>query len=98
MAKYVIRLGASGSNDPAPKYEVEAQSDLHAAALAVRHFVRLGWKPASQTATLDVEAENQGPQTLSVASVLRWLRREGEGSSFAREEGLEFLAAEELGQ
>ncbi|HEX5107911.1 MAG TPA: hypothetical protein VFV95_05675 [Vicinamibacterales bacterium] len=98
MAKYVIRLGASGADDPAPKYEVDAPSDLHAAALAVRHFVRLGWKPASQSATLDVEAENQGPQTLSVASVLRWLRREGEGATFAREEGLDFLMAEGSGQ
>ena len=98
MAKYVIRLGASGSNEPSPKYEVEAESDLHAAALAVRHFVRLGWQPGSQRATLDVEAETQGPQTLSVASVLRWLKREGEGSSFARAEGLEFLTAEGLDQ
>ena len=98
MAKFVIRLGASGSNDPAPKYEVEAPSDFHAAALAMRHFVRLGWKPASQTATLDVDSENQGPPTLSVASVLRWLRREGEGATFAKEEGLDFLMAEGSGR
>ena len=92
MASYVITLGTAAAQGSSPRYEVEAQSDLHASALAIRHFVRLGTQVPQMT-TLDVEAPNQGPQTLSVESVLRWLRRDGEGLTFAREEGLEFLTA-----
>jgi hypothetical protein len=92
MPKYAITLGTHGGQGSSPQYEVEAQSDLHASALAIRHFVRLGNQVAQMT-TLDVEAANQGPQTLSVESVLRWLRRDGEGLAFAKEEGLEFLTA-----
>ena len=90
MSKYVVTLGMRTAQAAPPPYDVEAQTDLHAAALAIRHFVRLGTR-VPQMATLDVGGPNQGPQTLSVESVLRWLRRDGEGLAFAKEEGLDFL-------
>jgi hypothetical protein len=91
MANYVVTLGTAGAGGGGPRYEVDAQSDRHASALAIRHFMRTG-HAVPQTATLDLEAENQGPQTLSVESVLRWLRSDAEGQSFARAEGLDLLA------
>jgi hypothetical protein len=87
MAKYTVKLITKAPDGHPLEYEVQAQSDLHASALAIRHFVRLG-QDVPQNALLDVETENQGLQTVSVESVRRWLRREGEGLVFAREEGL----------
>ncbi len=88
MAKYTIKLLTKTPHGHPAEYQVDAQSDLHASALAIRHFARLG-KDVPQDALLDVKTDNEGLQTLSVESVKRWLRREGEGLTFAREEGLE---------
>jgi hypothetical protein len=96
MPKYVVKLWANAPDAQSPTYEVQADSDFHAAALAIRHFTRLG-EPVPDTAKLDIEASDRGLQTLSVASVLRWLRRDGEGLAFAREEGLEFLSGGDTG-
>jgi hypothetical protein len=88
MAKYTVRLIAKAQHGLPPQYEVDAQSDLHASALAIRHFTRMG-NDVPKNALLDVETDNQGLQTLSVESVQRWLKRDNEGLAFAKEEGFE---------
>jgi hypothetical protein len=56
-----------------PSVSVQADSHLHGAALALRHFKQLGCDISSPLAHVDMIESDGGKQTLLVDEVLDWL-------------------------
>src|SRR5262245_17733658 len=69
---------------------LNAESPLHGAALALRHFRQLGCDIAAPLAHLDVTDPNGVRHTLLVEEVLDWLNDPNQ-TAFSRREGLEGL-------
>ena len=82
MAIYILKLWANNLDNSIPTVEVEADGDMKAAALGLKHFAQLG-RAFPDGATIDV-----GKQPYTVESVFRWLRVTDEGQYFASRKNL----------
>jgi hypothetical protein len=80
--------GAAGR--VAPRIELQAESHLHGAALALRRFVELGCDITAPLAHVDITESNGIKQTLTVEEVLDWLN-EPKQVEFIQREGLAVL-------
>ena len=67
--------------------KVAAESHLHGAALALRHFLELGCDIDTPLAHVDVTEPGGGKQTVLVEEVLDWLN-DPKQTDFIRREGL----------
>ena len=77
MATYILKLWAHAPEASVPTVEVEADDEMKAAALGLKHFAQIG-KELPDDGTIDV-----GQQPFNVEDVLRWLRITTEGKEFA---------------
>ena len=69
---------------------LEAESHLHGAALALRHFILVGCDIAIPLAHIDVTEADGAKQTLLVEEVLDWLN-EPKQADFIQRESLAVL-------
>jgi hypothetical protein len=92
MIAYQFHSWPSGpKGKPTPMVELEAESRLHGAALALRQFSELGCDIAAPVAHLDVTDSVDGVKhTVLVEEVLDWLS-EPKQAAFVRRERLEPL-------
>ena len=77
MATYILKLWAHAEDDPIPKVEIEAEDEMRAAALGLKHFKATG-RQIPDDGTIDV-----GNQPLKIEDVLRWLRITEDGQEYA---------------
>ena len=77
MAIYILKLWAHSIDTSIPTVEVEADGELMAAALGLKHFAQLG-RSLPDDGTIDV-----GNHPHKVEDVFRWLRITEEGQDFA---------------
>ena len=73
-----------------PSVSVRADSHLHGAALALRHFKQLGCDIMAPLAHVDITESDGGKQTLLVEEVLDWLNGPDQ-NDFIDREGLAAL-------
>ena len=73
-----------------PMVKLQAESHLHGAALALRHFVQLGCDITAPHAHVDVIDSDGVKQTLLVEEVLEWLN-DPKQTDFSRREDLATL-------
>jgi hypothetical protein len=85
MATYILKLWAHAPDAGVPTVEVEADDEMTAAALGLKHFAQIG-KTLPDDGTIDV-----GQQPFKVEDVLRWLRITAEGQEFASRKDLTAL-------
>jgi hypothetical protein len=85
MPTYILKLWAHAPNAPVPTVEVEADDEMKAAALGLKHFAQIG-KKLPGDGTIDV-----GEQPFKIEDVLRWLRITAEGQEFALRKDLTAL-------
>ena len=70
--------------------DLDAESKLHGAAIALREFMQRGCDIAAPLAHVDVTEAGVGPHILLVEEVLDWLKDPGQ-SAFVQHEGLAVL-------
>ena len=75
---------------PAPKARFEAESTLHGAALALRHFSQVGYDIAAPLAHLDTIEPDGVTHMLLIEEVLDWLNKPQQ-TAFVQREGLSGL-------
>ena len=85
MATYILKLWAHAPDAGVPTVEVEADDEMTAAALGLKHFAQIG------TALPDDGTIDVGQQPFKVEDVLRWLRITAEGQEFASRKDLAAL-------
>jgi hypothetical protein len=91
MTEYRFHWLPSGSRRASvPSVSLEAESHLHGAALALRHFRQLGCDVAAPLAHIDVTEADGVKQTLLVEEVLAWLQ-DPKHTDFIHREGLALL-------
>jgi hypothetical protein len=91
MTEYQFHGLPSGTTRAlAPRVSLEAESHLHGAALALRHFRQLGCDVAAPLAHIDMTEADGVKQTLLVEEVLEWLH-DPKHSDFIDREGLAVL-------
>ena len=73
-----------------PVFTAEAPSTLHGAALALQHFVSLGYDVSAPLAHVDVTEANGAKHMVLVEEVLDWLRAP-EQTAFVEREHLTTL-------
>ena len=73
-----------------PSVRLPAESHLHGAALALRHFMQLGCDIAAPLAHVDMSEPEGAKQTLLVEEVLDWLS-DPKQADFLRRESLSAL-------
>jgi hypothetical protein len=73
-----------------PSIKLQAESRLHGAALALRHFMELGCDMTAPLAHVDMIESNGVKQTLLVEEVLYWLN-DPKQVEFIHREGLAVL-------
>jgi hypothetical protein len=73
-----------------PTVRLTADSQLHGAALALRHFMQLGCDMNAPLAHVDITEPDGAKQTLLVEEVLHWLHHPKQ-TAFVKREGLETL-------
>jgi hypothetical protein len=75
MTEYQYHWWPSGARGAAltPSVKLQADSHLHGAALALRHFKQLGCDIAAPLAHVDMSEPDGARQTLLVEEVLDWL-------------------------
>jgi hypothetical protein len=74
MTEYQFHWLPSGSRRaPIPSVKLQAESHLHGAALALRHFKQLGCDIAAPLAHVDMSEPDGAKQMLLVEEVLDWL-------------------------
>jgi len=71
---------------PAPSITLEAESDLHGAALALQHFMKEGCDLTAPLAHVDVTEPDGRKQTILVEEVLEWLNDPQQTAFVDREE------------
>ena len=88
MTEYQFHWWPSGGK-PAltPGVSLDAESHLHGAALALRHFQQLGCDIAAPLAHVDLAEPGGARQTLLVEEVLDWLH-DAKQTDFIRREAL----------
>src|SRR5262245_3873006 len=69
-----------------PAVRVEAESDRHGAALALRHFMQLGCDINAPLAHVDLTEPDGGKRTLLVEEVLEWLNDPEQAAFVGRED------------
>jgi len=91
MTEYHFHSSPSGTK-PAltPSVTLQAESQLHGAALALRHFMQLGCDIAAPLAHVDMTEPDGVKQTLLVEEVLDWLN-DPKQTDFIHREGLAVL-------
>jgi hypothetical protein len=88
MTEYRFHSRSSGSTPVlTPSVTLQAESHLHGAALALRHFVQLGCDITAPLAHVDMTEPDGARQTLLVGEVLDWLN-DPKQTEFIRREGL----------
>jgi hypothetical protein len=91
MTEYRFHWWPSGTKlAPIPSVTLEAESHLHGAALALRHFIELGCDISAPLAHVDMTESSGVNQTLLVDEVLDWLK-DPKQSDFIQREGLAVL-------
>ena len=92
MTEYQYHWWPSGSARAAltPSVRLQADSHLHGAALALRHFKELGCDISAPLAHVDISEPNGVKQTLLVEEVLDWLS-DSKQADFLSREGLAAL-------
>ena len=70
---------------PAPTVTFDAESHLHGAALALRHFTELGCDISAPLAHVDLTEADGARHTLLVDEVLDWLQNPNQAGFVARE-------------
>jgi hypothetical protein len=92
MTEYQYHWWPSGAARAAltPSVRLQADSHLHGAALALRHFKQLGCDISAPLAHVDVSEPDGVKQTLLVEEVLDWLN-DPKQADFLRREGLAAL-------
>ena len=73
-----------------PSVTLQAESHLHGAALALRHFTQLGCDMTAPLAHVDMTDPDGAKQTLLVEEVLDWLNQPTQ-ADFRHREGLTSL-------
>jgi hypothetical protein len=73
-----------------PSVRLQADSHLHGAALALRHFKQLGCDITAPLAHIDMTEPDGVKQTLLVEEVLEWLN-DPQQTNFLQREGLAIL-------
>ena len=77
---------------PIPSVQLEAESRLHGAALALQQFARLGCDITAPLAHVDVTEPDGAKHTVLVEEVVDWLQDEHQ-AAFVDREGLGALVA-----
>ena len=85
MATYILKLWAHAPDAGVPTVEVEADDEMTASALGLKHFAQIG-NALPDDGTIDV-----GQHPFKVEDVLRWLRITAEGQEFASRKDLTAL-------
>jgi len=91
MTEYVFHRPAGSERWLVPDSGLTADSRLHGAALALRHFKELGCDLSTPLAHVDITESDGASHTLLVEEVLDWLS-EPEQAAFVRREGLDVLS------
>jgi hypothetical protein len=73
-----------------PTVSLQADSHFHGAALALRHFLKLGYDIGTPLAHVDMTDADGARQVLLVEEVLDWLQNPKQ-AEFCRREGLAAL-------
>jgi hypothetical protein len=94
MTEYQYHWWPSRTPRPSltPSVRLQADSHLHGAALALRHFQQLGCDITTPLAHVDVREPDGASQTLLVEEVLDWLN-DPKQIDFLRREGLAALGS-----
>jgi hypothetical protein len=91
MTEYLFHWRPSGATRPVTEsLELEPESHLHGAALALRQFVERGCDITAPLAHVDIIESTGVKQTLLVEEVLDWLQ-EPQQREFIHREGLSAL-------
>jgi hypothetical protein len=92
MTEYQYHWWSSGAQRPSrtPSVRLQADSHLHGAALALRHFKELGCDITTPLAHVDMSEPDGVTQTLLVEEVLAWLS-DPKQIDFIHHEGLDTL-------
>ena len=90
MPDYTIQLWSPLPGARMPRVTFDADDEMRAAALALRHFKRLGHDLSAHDANVDVETARGEKMTILVDTIFRWLKRP-EAEAFVKAEGLESL-------
>jgi hypothetical protein len=91
MTEYQFHSSPSGTKAAlTPSVRLQAESHLHGAALALRHFMQLGCDITAPLAHVDMTEPDGVKQTLLVEEVLDWLN-DPKQSDFIHREGLAVL-------
>ncbi len=91
MTEYQFHSRPSGTTRAlTPSVRLQAESHLHGAALALRHFMRLGCDITAPLAHVDMTEPDGVKQTLLVEEVLDWLN-DPKQADFIHREGLAVL-------
>jgi hypothetical protein len=92
MTEYQYHWWPSGASRAAltPSVSLQAESHLHGAALALRHFMKLGCDVTAPLAHVDITEPDGVRQTLLVEEVLHWLN-DPHQTDFLHREGLAVL-------
>src|SRR5262245_39874760 len=87
MTEYRFHWWPTTTNGtPAPSITLEAESTLHGAALALRHFMQLGCDINAPLAHVDLTEPDGGKRTLLVEEVLEWLHDPEQAAFVGRED------------
>ena len=91
MTEYQFHWWASGTKPAVtPSVRLEAESRLHGAALALRHFKQVGCDISAPLAHVDMTNADGVRKTLVVEEVLDWLN-DTKQTDFVHREGLAVL-------
>jgi hypothetical protein len=91
MTEYKFHGWPSGSTGSStPSVSLQAESHLHGAAIALRHFAQLGCDIAAPLAHVDMTEPDGVKQTLLVEEVIDWLNDPAH-TAFVQRESLEVL-------
>jgi hypothetical protein len=91
MSEYQFHWWPSGDQRARTQsVTLQAESTLHGAALALRHFIQLGCDISAPLAHVDVTDPDGAKHTLLVEEVLEWLN-DSKRTDFIQREGLAVL-------
>jgi hypothetical protein len=91
MTEYHFHWWPSGTTKALnPSVRLQAESHLHGAALALRHFMQVGCDIKAPLAHVDMTEPDGVKQTLLVEEVLDWLN-DPHQADFMHREGLAIL-------
>jgi len=98
MTEYLFHWLPAGTDRVlVPDVQLTADSRLHGAALALRHFKEVGCDLSTPLAHVDIVESNGGNHILLVEEVLNWLS-DPKQAAFVRCEGLDVLLGMSLGR